>query len=155
MGVIVALVLIGGGIVYFTSQNGTDLSSDATEDNIGENERNNEIDSSVTAAPKTHAIQMSGSGFSPSPLEINAGDTVTFTNAGNADMWPASAMHPTHTIYPGSDIDKCGTSEENNIFDACKGIKSGESWSFTFNEKGSWNYHDHLNSALFGKIAVK
>ena len=26
---------------------------------------------------------------------------------------------------------------------------------FTFNEKGSWNYHDHLVTGLFGKIIVE
>ena len=142
---VIILVIVAGGLLYYYSGN-----SD-TSYNV---EENSGIGSSVNAAPKTHVIQMSNSGFSPSPLEINAGDTVTFTNAGNADMRPASAVHPTHTAYPGSGILKCGTSDENSIFDACTGIKAGESWSFTFNEKGSWNYHDHLNSGLFGRIVV-
>jgi len=95
------------------------------------------------------------SGFSPSPLTIKVGDTVAFTNQSSKDMWPASAMHPTHKGYPGSDIQKCGTSEESEIFDACRGIPPGGSWSFKFVNAGSWNYHDHLNSSKFGKIVVE
>ena len=64
-------------------------------------------------------------------------------------------MHPTHKVYPGSDIEKCGTAEESNIFDACRGLKEGESYEFTFNEKGSWRYHDHLNIKNTGSIIVE
>ncbi|MEK6824273.1 MAG: hypothetical protein AABY02_00300, partial [Nanoarchaeota archaeon] len=63
--------------------------------------------------------------------------------------------HPSHKNYPGSDIAKCGTSEASTIFDACKGLAQGESYSFTFNEVGSWNYHDHLNPNLRGTVIVE
>jgi len=62
-------------------------------------------------------------------------------------------MHPTHTVYPGSDVKKCGSDE--SIFDACKGLEQGESFSFTFNEIGSWGYHDHLRASTTGKIVVE
>ncbi len=102
-----------------------------------------------------NVIEITSDGFSPSTLEINKGETVTFINKDSREHWPASAMHPTHRAYPGSDREKCGTSEQNNIFDACRDLKAGESYSFTFNEVGSWNYHDHLNTGMFGKIIVK
>ena len=78
---------------------------------------------------------------------------VTFFNEDSNKHWPASAMHPTHTLYPGSGIEKCGTGEK--IFDACKGLEQGESFSFTFNEKGSWKYHDHLSVSSTGTIVVE
>ena len=99
-------------------------------------------------------IEITASGFSPSEVTIVQGGKVTWTNKGTVPSWPASAVHPTHTVYPGSDINKCGTTEEENIFDACSGLETGESWIFTFNEKGSWNYHDHLTAGRFGKINV-
>ena len=105
--------------------------------------------------PSTKTIEITALGFSPSPLTISAGDTVIFLNKDTANHWPASAMHPTHTVYPGSGIEKCGTSEQSSIFDACKGLKQGESFSFTFNQKGSWSYHDHLILGKFGKIIVQ
>src|SRR3989338_11440879 len=83
-------------------------------------------------------ITFTESGFSPSPMTIKVGESVKFVNNSENDFWPASAMHPTHKVYPGSDIDKCGTSERNLLFDACEGIAPGKSWEFVFNETGEW-----------------
>ena len=104
---------------------------------------------------KTNVIEMSSSGFSPKTLEINAGDIVIFKAVDNSNRWPASAMHPTHTVYPGSGINKCGTAEEEKIFDACGSVKQGETFTFTFNEVGNWKYHDHLSSGTTGEIIVE
>lgn len=93
-------------------------------------------------------------GFAPSPIRIRVGETVTFVNAGTRPIWPASAMHPTHRVYPGSDIEKCGTPAQSQIFDACHGIPPGSNWSFTFSVPGTWRYHDHLQSARVGVVEV-
>jgi len=103
---------------------------------------------SATAA-KTVTVEMISSGFSPSSVEINKGDTVVFLNKNTADRWPASASHPTHTVYPESG--GCVGSK----FDACGRIAPGQSFTFTFNQEGSWGYHDHLNPSLRGTIVVK
>ena len=108
-----------------------------------------------TGGIQENTIEITSSGFSPNEITISVGETVTWINRDTEEHWPASAMHPTHTRYPGSDIQKCGTSEEDIIFDACRGIPPGESWSFTFNEAGSWGYHDHIVNGLFGKIIVE
>ena len=100
-------------------------------------------------------ITYTKNGFSPSSVEITRGSMVTFVNESGRDMWPASAMHPTHMLYPGSDIKKCGTAGESLIFDACKGIKNGQDWSFTFDQAGAWKFHDHLTPSYFGTITVK
>ena len=98
-------------------------------------------------------VRITENGFEPKTLTVRAGTIVTFVNEDSNKHWPASAMHPTHTVYPGSDIKKCGSGE--NILDACKGLEQGESFSFTFNEKGSWVYHDHLRTSSTGKIVVE
>lgn len=110
-----------------------------------------------TSAPssKIYTIKITSAWFSPSTLTINVGDTVQFVNTDTEVHWPASASHPTHKVYPGSDIQKCGTSEQSGIFDACKGLAQNEAFTFTFNQVGSWGYHDHLNAKLFGKITVE
>ena len=100
-----------------------------------------------------NTVKITTTGFEPKMLTIKAGTTVTFVNEDANQHWPASAMHPTHTVYPGSDIKKCGSSE--SIFDACKGLEQGESFSFTFTEKGSWKYHDHLGISSTGTIVVE
>lgn len=100
-------------------------------------------------------VKITASGFEPKTLTVKAGTTITFVNEDSNQHWPASAMHPTHKIYPGSGIEKCGTVEETTIFDACRGLAQGESFYFTFNEKGSWKYHDHLNVPSTGTIVVE
>lgn len=100
------------------------------------------------------SISYGTNGFSLSTITVKKGTEVVFSNESGKDFWPASAMHPTHTVYPGSSITKCGTADASRIFDACASIKSGSSWSFVFNEAGSWKYHDHLNATRFGTVVV-
>lgn len=100
-------------------------------------------------------IKITNNGFVPKEIEITKGTKVTWVNESSNPSWPASAVHPTHRVYPGSGIEKCGTSEEKNIFDACRNLKPGEKWSFTFNKVGEWYYHDHSNPSFTGEITVK
>jgi plastocyanin len=102
-----------------------------------------------TTTPKTFTVSITSSGFSPQSLAINAGDTVNFVNNDSATHWPASDVHPTHGAYP--EPGGCLGSK----FDACKGLAQGETFSFVFNQKGNWAYHDHLHPALTGTITVK
>ncbi len=102
---------------------------------------------SAPSAAKT--IEITASGFSPSTLTIKAGDTVAFVNKDTTQHWPASAMHPIHTVYP--ETGGCIGSK----FDACKGLAAGETFEFTFTHVGSWKYHDHLNPSLWGTIVVQ
>lgn len=99
-------------------------------------------------------VEITANGYEPRELTIKKGSRVTWVNKTSTPNWPASAMHPTHEKYPGSSITKCGTAEQGGIFDACKNLSQGESWSFTFNELGAWAYHDHVEAKKFGKITV-
>lgn len=96
-----------------------------------------------------NVITYSDTGYSPNTLNIKVGDTVTFDNNSALAMWPASAMHPTHAVYPT--VGGC----LGSTFDACKGIQPGESWSFKFDLAGNWKYHDHLKPGFFGTIVVE
>lgn len=112
-----------------------------------------------TPAPQTkgaeHKVVFVSDAFSPKEITIKKGDVVTWVNNSDRNIWPASAIHPTHSVYPGSGIEKCDTPDKGKIFDACSpGIASGDSWSFQFNEVGEWRYHDHLRSTVYGKITV-
>ncbi len=98
-------------------------------------------------------VRITDQGFEPREVEVKKGTKVTWVNESSSLSWPASAVHPTHRVYPGSDIEKCGTGAE--IFDACRGLRKGESWSFVFNEVGEWRYHDHLNPSKTGKVIVR
>ncbi|SRR3989344_7472245 len=125
---------------------------DNNEESQSSNINGNAMIEKETAS--SNIIEITASGFSPNELTIKAGESVKFINKDSSMHWPASAIHPTHTVYPGSDITKCGTSEQSVIFDACKGLKEGGTFTFVFNEAGEWSYHDHLKASLRGKIIV-
>ncbi len=95
-----------------------------------------------------NVVEITSLGFTPQIIEINSGETVVFVNNDNALHWIASNTHPTHGDYPE------GGGCLGSKFDACGGLKQGERFSFTFNQKGVWTYHDHLNSGLVGTIVV-
>lgn len=93
------------------------------------------------APVQTTVITYLGSAFSPSTLTVKLGTTVTFKNQGADPMWVASAMHPTHQLYPE--------------FDQKSSSGPGSEYSFTFTKKGSWGFHDHLNPSVYGRIVVE
>ena len=176
----IAAVVVLGGIVFWLSTQG--LLSPGTEQ-AGESDTTSEVpvdegvdeiivadegdESGAEADEKdvsggerepimSATISFTGGSFEPSSFEVDVGATVTFKNISqDKTMWPATAIHPTHTVYPGSSIGKCGTDEADGIFDACKNIGPGDSYSFTFDEVGEWKYHDHLKPSITGTIIVK
>ena len=142
----VVIIVVLGGFLFFRSGNTPQQAVPGAS--TPPPSENGEGQSSVT-------VTYTDSGYLPREVTISVGGTVTFKNESSRGMWTATAIHPTHTIYPGSGILKCGTPEEPRIFDACEGIAQGESWSFTLQEQGSWGYHDHLNISSTGKIIVQ
>ena len=158
---IVGLVIVVIGIVLFTG--GTDETAnnaDTMEKDEAMMEDKTQMEENAMSEEDGAMMQevvviYTSEGFSPAKVTVKKGDKVTFRNNSTAPMWTATAIHPTHRVYPGSDIEKCGTPEETKIFDACRGIPSGSSYAFTFNEVGTWNYHDHLNLGKYGSIVVE
>lgn len=100
-------------------------------------------------------VTYSNSGYSPSTVTIKQGDFVVFENDNSKMMWTASAVHPTHRVYPDSGIHLCGTQTLVTNFDACRGYASGESWEFKFDTEGTWRYHNHLQANHGGTIIVE
>jgi len=104
---------------------------------------------------KQWIVTYTNSGFFPDSLIIKKGDTVIFENKSSRNVWVASATHPSHREYPGTDAQKCGTEEAGSMFDACRGVSPEASWSFVFSNVGMWKYHNHLNIEDFGSIIVE
>lgn len=103
----------------------------------------------TTTSTSSNTIEITSSGFNPSTLTINAGDTVIFVNKDTQAHWPASNPHPVHTGYP--ETGSCG----GHKFDSCRGLSTNEAFSLTFNIRGTWGYHDHINPGLGGTIIVQ
>ncbi len=107
------------------------------------------VPQAATVPASKNVVSYTDAGFSPGTITIKAGDTVIWVNNSSNPLWVASAVHPTHGVYPttGGCL--------GSTFDACKGFDPGTSWSFKFDSKGSWKYHDHLNPGARGKVVVE
>ncbi|MEN9625727.1 MAG: hypothetical protein RL557_55 [archaeon] len=145
VGIVIVLVVLGG--IYW-SMNGDEEVVKTVRDNVVEHQNE-------PAAATGNTIAITSSGFSPATITISPGVSVTFVNEDDNPHRPASGAHPTHRKYPGSDIANCGTDKEKGTFDACKNLLKGESYSFTFTERGEWSYHDHLNPGSGGVVIVR
>ena len=86
------------------------------------------------------AIVLTDTGFEPREVHIAKGSTVTFSTTRDIPFWPASDPHPSHGMYRG--------------FDPVGPIQPGETWSFTFDTTGEWEFHDHLRSYYTGTVYV-
>ncbi|MGH2428148.1 MAG: cupredoxin domain-containing protein [Candidatus Limnocylindria bacterium] len=87
------------------------------------------------ARAATHAIAISGSAFAPATLTINAGDTVTWTNADPLVHDAVSTSGP--TAFDSGDL------------------AQGESFSFTFTVAGTYDYHCTPHPDMVGRIVVQ
>lgn len=83
---------------------------------------------------------MTENGFVPEEITIRRGTKVRFVNQDSLWRWPASDLHPTHSVYPE--------------FDPREAIAPSKEWEFTFEKTGEWHYHDHLAPYILGKILV-
>lgn len=85
-------------------------------------------------------VEMTSAGFFPSTVTVKIGDTLKFINNDSRPRWPASAVHPIHSCYPG--------------FDSRGSVASGDSFSFTASVAKTCGFHDHLNTGLRGTLTV-
>lgn len=96
--------------------------------------------SNIPTKTVSRTVTYTDTGFVPRQIEINKGETVSFINQSQKVMWVASDTHPAHEILPT--FDQFGVSNP------------GESYQYTFNKKGTWRYHDHVNASQTGTIIV-
>ncbi len=151
--IIVVLVLVIFGGWFFLSENMTDVPAPVITNQmpiIGSTTPETIVEN---VAPDVTVIY-NDDGFLPKSVTIPSGTTVTFINQGMVDMWVASAMHPTHTVYSGTSLSQHCPNTTNTTFDACIGVTPGNSFSFTFNKEGNWKYHDHINASKSGAVTV-
>jgi plastocyanin len=85
------------------------------------------------APPVNHAIIIEGMKYSPEAIEVNAGDTIAWTNN---DAFP-------HTV-----------TAENHRFDS-KEIGAGRSWKFKATVKGVFPYACSFHPTMKGTLVVK
>lgn len=109
------------------------------------------------AAPAVTTVTFTDTGFSPASVTLKAGESVTFINDTDKPMWVASAQHPTHTVYDGTNLSEhCASGHSGEQpFDQCSSAGKGGTYTFTFTKPGEWKYHNHMGSGQFGTIVVE
>lgn len=86
-------------------------------------------------------ISISEDGFVPGTITIKAGTQVTWTNTDKSSHQVASDPHPIHSGL--ADLES-------------PALLTNDSYSFVFEEVGSFTYHDHLNPLKFrGTVVVE
>lgn len=100
----------------------------------------------------TNTIYLTDSGFQPSEITVEQGETVTWVNNASSSMWVASDQHPTHTEYDGTSLRSGDCDSGEAEFDQCS---TGERYSFTFEKTGTWGYHNHEPYVQGGQVVVE
>ena len=83
--------------------------------------------------------------FDPATVNIEIGDTVRWTNNDSVINIVSSDGHPAHTDYPDPVCPNPGCFDSGDIAPAA-------TYSFTFNEYGTWGYHNHIKPGKRGTI---
>lgn len=159
---VVIIILAGFGIYWLSNRDNENVVTN-TYNNVDNSVSTTTINISTTGTStnqvsskaKTVTVTYSATGFSPSPVNINKGDTVKFVNNSDSNMWVGSANHPSHTVYDGTTLSEHCATGATPSFDSCKNLSKGQSYSFTFDKVGTWNYHNHSSSSKFGSVVVK
>lgn len=114
--------------------------SDSIEENANASEEEKVPEPNSDSA-EARVVSYTASGFEPSELTINLGESVRWVNQGDKLMWVASDNHPTHRLLPE--------------FDDKRAVGSGAFYEFTFTDLGQWDYHNHVSASDTGTIIVK
>lgn len=129
-----ALTLSACDLLFPQSEESASTQNQSQQSNTGD-VNNNSGQNQISGVK----VSVTDNGFEPSSVTIGAGQTVTFTNNSSNPVFVASDPHPTHTNLPEFQS---------------KNVAVGESYSFTFNQLGSWGYHNHLNPSVRGTVVV-
>jgi plastocyanin len=158
--IVIVIVLALGYYVYVNSGGSRAPQADTTSSAAQTSSNQIALPPTTTTTnattAKTVTVHYTSTGFSPSVVTINKGDTVTFVADPNSDeMWIASDPHPTHQGYDGTTKSEHCASDYTGPapFDECS--SAGTSFSFTFEKTGTWGYHNHGNSSDKGTVIVQ
>jgi plastocyanin len=83
---------------------------------------------------KPAAVEIKGFAFNPATVTVPVGTTVTWTNNDPS----------THTV----------TSSQGNVLNS-PNLPQGGTFSYTFNQKGTFEYHCAIHTSMTGKVIVQ
>lgn len=132
---LVILAVVGIGTYYFVfsnNYNGTPAYTPSTSNSPSANTPVT-IETPETPVASSVTVDIKNFAFSPSTLNIKTGTKVTWVNNDSAP----------HTIV----------SDSGSLLDS-QTLSTGQSFSFTFTEPGSINYHCGIHPSMKGKVVV-
>lgn len=98
-------------------------------------------------SPQVSTIKYNDSGFEPKEITVTKGTKVAFVNNTDIPLWTVTNPHPEHTDYPA--FDAAANRQQGDM------PKPGEDFEFTFEEAGTFGYHNHAAPEHTGTITVK
>jgi plastocyanin len=136
--VVVIVIIIAG--VYFFSMSGTTTgnvvnsgSGITTIPSSNSSGTTSTTGTTTSSSGNTYGINIMNYAFVPSTLNINAGDTVVWINKDSVS----------HTIVSDSGSELSSVS-----------IGNGKSYTHTFNNEGTFNYHCSIHPNMKGMVVV-
>lgn len=130
---VLILVLALAGAVFLIRNQGAAAPDAAQHTGSG--------NAAVGANGVSYVVTYTDDGFSPSPVTVLPGTTVTWSNQSSHVMW-------VETTGPGGD---CGSAQ---AFNSCKKIGTGGSYSHTFKDAGTYPYFNQEHSQDTGIVIV-
>jgi len=129
--IIVLVVLAGGGAALVASQH-TDKKNSATNNMNMSTKKNS--DSSGSSPSATNTVTIQNFAFSPSNITVKKGTTVTWTNQDSI----------AHTV----------TESDGSTGPNSGNLENGESYSFIYNQTGTFTYHCAIHPDMVGTVKV-
>ena len=147
VGVVVAIIIIGGGALALTRGNSGNKNNDSNVSSKPSTAPASASEETITPQTKTDTDQQSSStmitytdsGFSPSKITVKSGVQIVIKNNSSQVIQFNSNPHPAHTDNPELNVGEVG---------------AGKSATFTVTTKGNWGYHNHFNRSDVGRIEV-
>lgn len=141
---VLLVLLIGaaviGGVLLVTRKPASDSAkTESTTQSGTQGSQDTEPPTSSTGSETT--VTYNGSSFSPAQVKAKPGTKINFVNQSSSPMWVASDPHPVHTDF--------------SAFDAEKSSTQGQTYSFTFDKPGKYDFHNHLNPGNTGTVVVE
>ncbi len=109
--------------------------------NMGKVSHPNSYQSNNTAAQAVPQVVISSAGFLPQAIKIKKGEQVKWVNNDKVAHQVAADPYPTHASLP-------------SFFSLA--LLSGDSFTYTFTQAGTFTYQDYLNPLKFkGTVIVE
>jgi len=128
--ILIILIIIGGYYVFTTMSKQNNTTQTPNTQQQGSNNQS-QGQTQVPASSQTETVTIKNFAFSPATVTIKAGSTVKWINQDSA----------THQI-------------KSDLFNS-SALNTGDSYEFTFNTPGQYDYTCAIHPSMKGKIIVQ